>query len=64
MQKVKSVKHLKTLLNRKHKAFFIALNYGVISRKEMKLLKNGKFLVYNYIDNTTQRPFALPNTGV
>lgn len=55
MQKVKSIKHLKILLNNNRNDFFIALNFGVVSLKYMRLLENGKFFIYNHIDNTKQR---------
>lgn len=54
--KILSVEHLKSLCNKEEPIdCFIALNFGIVSRKEICITKSGRFDITNCIDETTQK---------
>jgi hypothetical protein len=53
IKQIKTIKSLKNVLKDGGKEFFLLLNHGLISRKFIEI-RNGKFIVFNYIDDSAQ----------
>lgn len=52
---IKSITHLnKILKDNKFHNFFICLNFGLLSKKTIKLTKKNTYKIINHIDNTIQ----------
>ena len=54
-EKVSSVSHLRRLIKSGRNEFFLLLSGGlVVSRKTVRLQKDGRFAIVNHIDDTKQ----------
>ena len=56
MEKVKDIEHLNSLIGAGKTEYFIALNFGLRSSKDISFAASGehRYRVYNHIDDTEQ----------
>ena len=51
---VKDITHLRELIKQGEEEYCILLNFGIRSSKTIKIQKNGRFWIYNFIDDTLE----------
>jgi hypothetical protein len=55
MQHIRNTKQLRKTLSEGEREFKLALQFGLFSRKTIRLLPDGRFRVENHIDNSVER---------
>ncbi len=54
MQRIKNVKALRKSIADGQREFRLCLRYGVFSRKTISVRADGRFIIYNHIDDSVQ----------
>jgi hypothetical protein len=55
MQQIRNTRQLRETVSQGEREFKLALQFGLFSRKTIRLLPDGRFRVVNHIDETVQR---------